>query len=57
MNLFRVPLNLLVVTILVNIERISNQGIFLTCSIWLMIALIYYKISISKSQELIKVNK
>ncbi|KAN0047284.1 hypothetical protein ACTA71_001666 [Dictyostelium dimigraforme] len=57
MNLFRVPLNLLVVTMLMNIERISNQGIFFTCSIWLIVALAYYKFSISKSKELIKLNK
>ncbi|KAK5581331.1 hypothetical protein RB653_001362 [Dictyostelium firmibasis] len=57
MNLYRVPLNILVVTILLNIERLSNQRTFLSCAIWLIISLAYYRIFISRSQELIKVNK
>jgi len=38
MNLFRVPLNVLVVAVLVWIERFSNEKIMLMCASWLAIA-------------------
>ncbi|EGC37751.1 hypothetical protein DICPUDRAFT_7152, partial [Dictyostelium purpureum] len=43
MNLFRVPLNLLVVVSLTNTEKISTAGHFLVLSIWLIIALVHYR--------------
>jgi len=35
MNLFRVPLNLLVVLILIFVERFENHTVFLICTFWL----------------------
>jgi len=37
MNLFRVPLNVLVVAILLWIDSFSNESIFLMCSLWLAV--------------------
>jgi len=35
MNLFRVPLNVLVVLILIFVERFANHTVFLICTFWL----------------------
>jgi len=38
MNLFRLPLNILVCVVLLTIKSLSNQTVFLVCSIWLSTA-------------------
>jgi len=38
MNLFRVPLNLLVVLVLIFIERFDNHTVFVICGFWLTVA-------------------
>jgi chromate transport protein ChrA len=38
MNLFRVPLNVLVVFVLIFIERFNNHTVFLICAFWLGVA-------------------
>jgi len=38
MNLFRVPLNVLVVAILNYINNFSHENIFLTCGVWLLVS-------------------
>jgi len=46
MNLFRVPLNLMVVLILIFVERFENHTVFLICSFWLAIGVAAaYKLS------------
>jgi len=47
MNLFRVPLNVLVVAILLWIENFTNESIFLMCALWLAIAT-FAQFSLSK---------
>ncbi|KAF2072680.1 hypothetical protein CYY_006014 [Polysphondylium violaceum] len=51
MNLFRVPLNLLVVLILVNVSSLSNDTVFLVCSIWLLIAYVLQKYILKDSKQ------
>jgi len=38
MNLFRVPLNVLVCLVLLTIKSLSNKTVFLVCGIWLSVA-------------------
>lgn len=39
MNFFRVPLNLLVVLVLVQVGSLSNETVFTICVVWLSVAL------------------
>jgi len=51
MNLFRVPLNFLVVLILTNVSNLSNATIFLICSVWLQIAFVLQKYILKDSKQ------
>jgi len=42
MNLFRVPLNLLVVLVLLKVSMFANGTVFLICSCWLGIAVVLH---------------
>ena len=47
MNLFRVPLNFLVVFVLSQVGQLENSTVFVVCSLWLWIgfALMHYMVS------------
>jgi MFS family permease len=42
MNIFRVPLNLLVVLVLLKVSLLANSTVFLVCTIWLIMAAVLH---------------
>jgi MFS transporter, MFS domain-containing protein family, molybdate-anion transporter len=51
MNLFRVPLNLLVVLVLVRVKDLDNHTVFAICSTWMAIACVLQTVFIWKTSK------
>lgn len=57
MNLFRVPLNVLVVLVLIFVDRFDSHTVFLICSLWLAAAAgAAYKLSITPAHSIQQVD-